>query len=282
MGMHPGRMIDMTYDAGEMDGIVTMLADEYTGGRSSSVTYEIAGQLIGAANYCLDMAEKDCGAVIFAGTKLMSIYEKGYGSVVEKTRSTQAKYGKMIGSFTSFGNRAYEDTIVSGMPAFFRNYDPRFCPQDHILMLDYPVISRLEKLNGIKRISSYLDCVIIEQRYLSMVPDGYVREVLRKWNRDYENMIFNVAAVVHRSVIGRALAHGSADMTPYGRDEMDALAVRICGLDITSLRSLADNMTDRMIGEDAELATYLKGDCEDMCVEMKTAAEHGVLDRVLV
>lgn len=272
----------MAYDAGEMNGIIAMLADEYTGGRSSSVTYDAAGRLIEAANYCLDMAEKDRGAVISAETRLMAIYEAGYRIVVEKTREAQAEYGRMIGSFTPYGNRTYEDTIVSGMPVFFKNYDPRFCPQDHILMLDYPVISRLENLSGIERISRYLDCVIIEQRYLAMIPDGYVRQVLRKWNRDYEDMIFNVAGAVHRSVIGRTLAHGHADMTPCGRNEMDALADVISNMDIMSLRALVDGVTDRMTGKDPELAAYLKGDCEDMCVEMKTAAEHGVLDRVLV
>lgn len=42
------------------------------------------------------------------------------------------------------------------MPQFFLRYDARFCPQDHILTLDYPTMNRYGKKSGIRLIYEYL------------------------------------------------------------------------------------------------------------------------------
>ena len=64
------------------------------------------------------------------------------------------------------GNICCEETIVKGMPEFFKHYDARFCPQNELLTLDYPVLCPLGRMKGVDRIYRYLSCIWLEQKFL--------------------------------------------------------------------------------------------------------------------
>lgn len=235
--------MDYCYKMEELVPIVGKLAQRYTAGESTSVTYEKAEQLMGAVLYCIrelayaehenesygtgsgsgacgaesvgcggescgiectehggDSCERDqqkCG-ISASQEKLPArqAYERGLACVEEKVRKALSRYNALMLRFDTYGNRCLYDTVVKGIPEFFKWYDVRFAPQDTILTLDYPVLRDLSAYTGIDRIYEYLLCIEKEQALLRTFPRDDVLDALARYNPAYEDMIDNVCGAV--------------------------------------------------------------------------------------
>lgn len=174
--------------------LVAKLAERYTSKDSSSVSYETAQMLMEAVIYCIrEWEEQGIGDFLAAGaggsrTDWEPAYRAGYERVLEKVRLAKEIYEDLIADFEDYGCINYRDTILKGMPGFFVEYDPRFCPQDHILMLDYPVLSVPEHLCGIDLILEYLRRIQIEAVFLRCFPRERVVHVLRGISPEYRSL----------------------------------------------------------------------------------------------
>lgn len=147
---------------------VAALSDRYTSRESSSVTYETANMLLEAVLYCIRecLGESEHIMTSEAMPEPLLLYEKGYEAVLAKVKSANALYEELIEGFTDYGCRNYKDTVLKGMPAFFLKYDARFCPQDHIITLDYPLLAGVPALCGVDQIHDYLHKLLMEKRFL--------------------------------------------------------------------------------------------------------------------
>lgn len=128
-------------------------------------------------------------------------YQAGYDAVVKKVYRAKEIYDEIIENFEDYGCQNYRDTILKGIPQFFLRYDPRFAPQDHLLMLDYPVMRDLSKLNGVDRIYEYLKCIREEKAYLDSFPVSYIHEILRGECVEYQELFFgNICKLVQEEI----------------------------------------------------------------------------------
>ncbi|MDE6929136.1 MAG: hypothetical protein K2P02_00040, partial [Lachnospiraceae bacterium] len=91
---------------------------------------------------------------------------------------------------------ALKETIAYGIPQFFLRYDPRFCPQDHLLTLDYPVLPSLEHLKGVDRIYQYLLSVELEEEFFSCFSCDFVCTILKRSGGEYQNGFSNLALLL--------------------------------------------------------------------------------------
>lgn len=214
--------MQVAYEIEELVPIVARLAHKMTGGESTSITYEKAQQLMEAVLYCI--REWECeqegaaqigsqmhvaepfqreqqeseGQLIQRGQRISAeqAYELGLACVTKKVKLSLALYNKMMETFDSYGNHCLQDTIVKGIPEFFKWYDVKFAPQDTILTLDYPVQEDLRKYTGVDAIWEYLCCIRQEQKYLGKLPRNFVVESLKSYCEDYEDMIENLRQIV--------------------------------------------------------------------------------------
>ena len=188
----------MNYDPEELIPIVAELTDLYTKGESTSVTYEAAQHLMEAVLYCIHEAESMNvnGLVPCQQADLRSLYEAGFQEVVDKVERAKEKYKVLISSFSSYGNRNLNDTVLKAIPGFFKLYSPRFSPQETIITMDYPTVVPVEGKTGIDAIEEYIDKIQAEQRFLAKFPPGYVEEVLRAYTSDYKDQFFNLSEIV--------------------------------------------------------------------------------------
>lgn len=216
----------------ELLPIVAKLAEQYTAGESTSVTYEKAEQLMGAVLYCIQEGEnsgqdefnpdssmheagtaeygdnsmcevdsaKSCDIISVQDQTAQQAYEEGVVCVKKKVKEALDLYNELLMRFDSYGNHCLHDTFVKGMPEFFKWYDIKYAPQDTILTLDYPVLRDLTAYSGIDRIYEYLRCIQSEQDFLSGFPREYVVEALLRYNPLYEDMIDNVCEAVRTSL----------------------------------------------------------------------------------
>lgn len=206
------------YEMEELVPVVALLAERYTAGESTSITYEKAQQLMEAVLYCIheleqDGTEKNFPAAGKSAGKLpaQQAYRLGLDCVKKKAEKTLRQYNELLPDFVFFENRCLYDTFVKGFPHFFRWYNMEFDPQNTILTLDYPVLQDLSFCTGIDKIAAYTDCIRLEQQFLKSFPKDHIRRILASYNKSYPAMVENicepvVSAVVCQILTGRALS----------------------------------------------------------------------------
>lgn len=204
------------YTPKELFEVTAKLAGKYTGHESTSVTYEKGRQLMEAVLYCISEYEREetseiCVLDSKAGPGAEYVYRKGYELVLRKTKKMLGLYHLLLKKFNAYGNHNYSDTVLLGIPEFFRRYDARFEPQNHILTLDYPVLASMEEVRGIDAIEQYLCAVRLEQRFMGAFPEDYVLRVLKEYDPGYEDQIYNICKIFLRNVLGRMLTEAKAE-----------------------------------------------------------------------
>jgi hypothetical protein len=241
------RMMRMNYKMEELLPIVAWLTEKYTSKESTSIPYEKARMLMNAVIYCIHerypdkpddtdinnyndnkngyrtdsiFREEVTNLIQEEKIDARTAYETGYQLILRKVRCAKELYDSFIEDFYAYGNMAYQETIVKGMPAFFLRYDPKFNPQDHLLTLDYPTITPVYPLTGIDAIYQYLQYISLEQEFLHLFPTEAIHSLLTRYSNEYEELIINISSIVLRN----------------------AVACLIIGKEITGLRIEADEL----------------------------------------
>ena len=248
-----GRIVQLKES--ELIPIVAELADKYTGKESTSVSEETAKMLMEAVCYCIREAENENEPFQTA----QEAYEKGYALVCEKRKRAEKLYQMIISRFQAYENKAYYDTIIKGIPAFFLRYNPKFKPQDHILTLDYPLLSDDFTLTGIDRIYDYLLKIRLEQRFLGKLSVEMVRQCLEEYWTGYEELFINICQVVLHSILKRMLKK---------EPETDGLG---CEALTEKLRHLLRILIEQQYGGNETLYDYLAADLSEFAVVLSSS-----------
>lgn len=275
----------MDYELEELLPVVAGLAKEYTGAESTSVTYERAEQLMEAVIYCIGEADENKSNALISGKKLpaQKAYEVGYDCVVKKVKAALDIYNQILQNFVCYENQCLHDTVIMGMPEFFKWYNARFDPQDTILTLDYLVLKDLSQYSGADKIYEYLSCIRIEQKFLNRFPEDYVINILQKYNARHRDMIENICEIVIMEVAQHSLAGKPMGEEGLKEEDYVELQKRLLQTETQEIRSYLKRTIKMFVQEhyegDEELLNYLVNPVDDILVRMKTAAETGALGR---
>lgn len=286
----------MDYEPGEFLVVVKWLAEKYTGKNSSSITYETAAQLTEAVVYCLEECETGDNRgerrwVLDGGNRLevKTSYEEGYCRVMDRVQRARKLYNAMAEEFKDYGSITWRDTVVKGMPEFFKRYDPRLNPQDHILLLDYPVLRDVSGLSGIRRIDMYLECTRLEQEFLARFTEDYVRKCLRSYHSEYEFLPVNFTLIILRKLLCGMLLGSREEMeeiSAEGYERLKAVVGNLCRRELElGLEHFLARFTEEGWKEEPEegkrLYEYLALGIPDIAVELQQGAFHDVLSNLV-
>lgn len=251
----------MKYETEELVLIVAKLAEGYTSKESSSITYERAQQFMGAVLYCLHEAEEMHAFSVTRkdGMSAQDMYAIGVSCVKEKTKETLGLYNKIMNNFSSYGNQCLYDTVVKGLPEFFKRYDCRYEPQNTILTLDYPVLVEATEHSGIDRINNFVTCIQLEQKFLNKFSKEYVVETLSKYNREYKLMIDNICEIVLMNV----LTHFLQEEEIIQKGNLQELR--------SKLKSVVEIIVGKYYENDGKLKEYLYQAVNNISVRIMTA-----------
>lgn len=196
------------YQLEELIELVAKLSNQYVSAESSSVTYETAQRLMDAVIYTIRSQNQiiDDTSVMSKLPTAKKAYEAGNMFLKEKVIHTMKRYNDMVGDFDDYHNHCLKDTVIKGMPEFFKWYDLKYNPQNTLLTLDYPILKDLSQLEGIWRIEAYLDCIVLEQLFLSKFDKALVIEILSTYDVSYRLMIDNLCEIVYEDVLCHLLA----------------------------------------------------------------------------
>ncbi len=199
----------------ELIPIVAKLAGQYTGGDSSSISNSKAQQLMGAVLYCIQANEPEQQQALVSNTKIpaQQAYELSYRLIEKKVQQALALYNELLANFADYGSHFLHDTVLNGLPEFFKWYDIRFEPQNSILTLDYPVLQDLSKHTGIHLIYEYIRCLLLEQHFLQQFSEDYIRQSLKEYNPFYQDTPDNLCEVMIWTQAKRTVEEKNADQS---------------------------------------------------------------------
>lgn len=279
----------MKYEMRELIPVVAWLTDRYTSKESSSVTYEKAGQLMEAVLFCIRENEMVQEEKEITGSLLLreeewsaqEAYEAGYEKVLQKVQLVRELFNRTSGSFCAYGNLNYRDTFEGGIPGFLKVYDARFFPQNPVITMDYPILKRLNDLQGVDEVYEYLQCICLEQLFLNRLPAESIREVLEQYHSDYANLYCNICNLILRDLLKCMMSGKNVSHKIYTTNEREQLIAQVHSSGkqelVEKLTALLRILIQEQYGGNSGLFRYLSYDLEDFAVELRLAEELNLL-----
>ncbi len=277
----------MDYKMEELFPIITKMARKYAGFENTSVCYEKAQMLMEAILYCLDEYWSQASdTVARVDISVEEQYALGAKLVMDKAYRIREIYNEMSVSFEDYGVKCLRDTVRKGIPEFLKRYDAKFCPQDTILTLDYPVTVDLSLRGGADRVYGYLCAVSAEQRFLGRFGSVYVRSVLEKYNSGYRDMYENICEVLLGNVLGHIFLQKPLEEMGFEEGELDLLSARFQALSVSEMENEIEGSIREMVGRfycnDPQVLEYLCLSAQNLAVRVDTAIRTGRIDKVFL
>ncbi|MFA9465260.1 MAG: DUF6179 domain-containing protein [Velocimicrobium sp.] len=270
--------------------IVAKLSESYTSKESTSISYDIARQLMGAVLYCLNETaiypESSADELIERGfqTDVFAAYEQGYQLVCNKVCKTKELYNDLILYFNDFGNLFLADTIKKGMPAFFLYYDAKFNPQNHILTLDYSTIKSVDSLCGVDAIYQYLNYIQLEQDFLSAFPIEYVHSILSSYHEDCNELPINICEVVFSHLLACFLIGKELSTLYFTKDDIKLASNYLTSILRPQIEAHLTNSTKTLVKKhylgNQALLEYLLSSIPSFTVTSRNAAKNNCLHTI--
>lgn len=279
--------MNMDYQMDELLPIVSELAQKYTGYESTSVTYEKAQSLMEAVLFCLSEYNNSCTEGL--ANKDISVKEQyniGSKLLSEKVEDIGKIYNEITLQFEDYGVKCLYDTVQKGIPNFLKCYDIKFCPQNTVVTLDYPLLIDCSTMNGADAVYKYMRAIQTEQVFLGAFDRNYVISVLEKYDSDYRNMIENICSIVLTNIIGHIAIRKPFDDIEFLHEEYLQLS-KIFGEKTISeieniIKGFIKEIVNRLYENNMDMTDYLCCEANNIAARIYAAIRHEQLKKVFI
>lgn len=280
----------------ELLKIVANRIKKYTSNESTSVTYQTARQLMLSVLYCINdenvsptrNTKREKGYELFDADnkKMEEAFNIGLKKKKEKIKAAKNLYDTILDSFDDFNNECYQDTIIAGMKCFFERYDVEFDATNHILTLDYPLLSAATNLQGIDLIYEYLLRTYLEQKFLSGFNRSEILNLLQAYHNGYKELIINIARIVLTNSLASTMVNNTFTTLSLSKEERSEVK-KICEsksvYEIEELLSISFGiLVEQNCYEDSSLREYFCTKIHDIAYEIKHAVNNNCLEQLLM
>lgn len=277
----------MDYEWEELIPIVAELAQKYSGMDSTSITYEKAQMLMSGVIYCLNEYGEDAkNGLINNALSTREKYRIGARIVLEKAIEVRKLYNEISMDFDAYHVQCLNDVMQKEIPKFLKWYDAKYCPQNTILTLEYPLLADISSLSGVDAILVYMRAIKIEQLFLRRFERKNIITILNGATPRYQQMPDNVCRIVLPSIIGHIVLHKPLCEMGFCEKEYERLEAifRVDSVDKmeTILRAVLKKMMEQINGGEQEMLNYFEFAVKDMSVYIDTAVRTKQLNRIFV
>ena len=277
----------MDYQMEELLPIVSELAQKYAGYESTSITYEKAQSLMEAVLFCLseyNSSAKD--SLVQKDISVKEQYSIGAKLLFEKVENIRKIFNEISFQFEDFGVKCLYDTVQKGIPQFLKWYDIKFCPQNTILTLDYPLLIDCSSLTGADAVYKYIWAIQTEQIFLGKFDRNYVMLVLEKYNSEYRDMIENICSIVLTNIIGHIAIKKPFNDIDFLYGEYLQLSKIFAGKSIPDIENVVKDLIKKIVSQfyenDMDMLEYLCYETNNIAVRIYTANQHEQLSKIFV
>lgn len=271
----------------ELLPVISELAQQYTGCESTSITYEKAQSLMEAILFCLREYSDSCAnTLVSRDISVKEQYITGRKLLSDKVEKIRKIWNEISIRFADFGVKCLHDTVQKGIPQFLKRYDIRYCPQDTILTLDYPVLTDCSDMAGADAVYAYMRAIRTEQMFLDAFDRNYIVRILEKYDSDYRDMIENICSIVLANMIGHIAIQKPLGGEAFQDEDYLQLSEMFEGKSVSDIENavtaLIRKIVDRFYEKDMDMLAYLCCESRNIAVRIDTANRHGQLRRIFV
>ncbi len=275
----------MEYKMEELLPVVSELAQKYGGYESTSVTYETAQTLMEAVLFCLnEYHNSNTDSLVHGDISIKEQYDIGVKLVFEKVEKIREIFNEISIRFEDFGVKCLYDTVQKGIPQFLKWYDVKFCPQNTILTLDYPLLTDCSTLKGADAVYKYIRAIQLEQLFLGAFDRNYVTLVLERYNAEYQDMIENICSIVLTNIIGHIALKKPLNDKEFLYEEYFQLSKVFGEKSVTEIENMIkgfiEKIVNRFYDRNREMSAYLCCEINNIAVRIYTANQYGQLSKV--
>ena len=277
----------MDYQMEELLPIVSELAQKYAGYESTSITYEKAQSLMEAVLFCLSEYNGSAtDSLVQRDISVKEQYSIGAKLLSEKVENIRKIFNEVSFQFEDFGVKCLYDTVQKGIPQFLKWYDIKFCPQNTILTLDYPLLIDCSSLTGADAVYKYIQAIQTEQIFLGKFDRNYVMLVLEKYNSEYSDMIENICSIVLTNIIGHIAIKKPFNDIDFLYEEYLQLSKIFAGKLIPDIENVVKDLIKKIVSQfyenDMDMLEYLCYETNNIAVRIYTANQHEQLSKIFV
>lgn len=277
----------MDYELEELIPIVAELAQKYTGIDSTSITYEKAQMLMSGVIYCLnEYRDYTDNGLINNTLTLKEKYHIGAKLVIEKATEVRNIYHEISAYFDDYHVTCLSNIMQEEIPEFLKWYDAKYCPQNTILTLEYPLLMDISALSGVNAILIYIRAIKTEQLFLRKFERNYIIDILKGAMPGYKQMLDNVCRIVLVNTIGHTVLNKPLCEIGFSVREYERLE-KIFQLDSMNkiahiLHVVLQKMIEQIYGGNQEMLHYFAYAVKDMSVCIDTAVRTKQLHKIFV
>ena len=273
-------------------GVLAKQVALFTMGESTSIPEYDAYRLLASTCFVLDVDtdDPDAGAmlaVLDEGAE--AVFARNLRRIEERAAQVDGLWKEVCLNMPLLESVALRDTLES-LRNFAARYDPRFFAHEIPADIDYPLCRPVsESLQGVAYVTTYLERLLAECRFLQRFELERCRAVLRRVHPAYGELIVNLFEPVATNAVGCALANSDVRFLRVGEEGRariaQLLASRSAGERRTLLREAADGACDELglCGSDAEATRELvRWTADGLVPRLGNALRHESLDGVFV
>lgn len=274
----------------ELVELLTKQVERYTNDESSSVPIETAQQLLQSITYCLgaylkvipDMEQR----VNLLKTEAISgLFYKGMEEIVSKVKEAQTLLLKLQKDKIKLELYAYTDTLLTGLPLFFHDYNIEFAAFDLPGSIDYPLCNDISNLLGIEYIYEYLNRINLEHNYIKLYAEDEVARLLQAYHTDSKQLLVNIFELVFINSLGVKLTGGYKNSLNITKEDRDWIGNKLLSWKVEEIQSELSSLVLELSNEyqiPKEITDYMNTCLPSIAVRIKNALITDTLDHVFL
>lgn len=229
----------------QISDILADLIWQYNSGSSTSVTTDIASDLIESVVFALDLfciytvrldnsvlGNDRCVEILKEKAGIKSCYAKGLEYVAQVANHSPTLYNELLANKLHIGIPSYNSTINKSLAVFFKNYDARFFPHKTKVAapFDYSLAlsEEINKYKGILYVNEYLRYLLLENEFCALFDAQDVQRLIKIYANSNGFLVSDLMENIFEKVFANILFSMLADLNNAGlfieRGQYDKIA----------------------------------------------------------
>lgn len=275
----------------QLVGFLSSQVQRYTHGDSSSVRVEIAKSIMQSVYYSIGTYLKSLSDIdeclkLLKNTDLSELFANGQKMINSQVVKTKLSLSLMKKNCINTDNIAYNGTINTVLPGFFKMYNIEFGAYETSALIDYPLC--LDKMDtvGIEYISSYIKKLTIENDFCNRFSEDSIKNLLHSYHVKSKDLLINIFQLILTNSLARVLLNKSADELNISALECEKLQQKLSAmkkdeLDRTILNAKIELLEELKITKPA-LQEYINEAFYEIVTRLTSAIKNNQLSAVFI
>lgn len=262
--------------------------ERYNAGDSTSIRIEKAQELMASILFTLGVQLKSFPLPQHAvqelkNTSVTDIYNNGHKRIGTMLAATKMVYQQLLQRLPDINNVFYRDTLVGGITAFFKLYDPTYFAHKIHITADYPLYNPTPRLAGIEFIKAYVAAATYENRFCSFFDANDIHNLMCGYSQDYSELLINIYEIVLTTSLGCVLAGAEPLHLSLNAENIACITNKFTNKTPESIRlTVADAAAKLSLHLQLVngVKQYVHNSLEQICAQIEVSAKRHTLDKI--